>query len=64
MIGLSASRCIASICRGEMKLEDVEKIISGTAIKDERSFANVISTYRSLEWSDFPDKAEKMFRLS
>jgi len=61
-IGLSVSRCVADICRGNTKIEDVSKIISGTACKDEEDWNSAIYLYKRKAWSEFPEKAEEVIR--
>lgn len=59
-IGLSLSLCIADICRREVQLSDVKKIISRTCCPDEAAWERVISWYQRNSWRDFPDRAEQI----
>ncbi|MCX6764356.1 MAG: hypothetical protein NTU58_01475 [Candidatus Nealsonbacteria bacterium] len=61
-IGLSVSRCVADICMGNVKIEDVSKIIGGTACKDEEDWNGAIDLYKRSIWSEFPEKAEEAIR--
>lgn len=62
MIGLSVSLCVKSICRGEVPLEKVEKIIAGTRCETAEDWESVIAYYRQCYWHRYPDLAEKNFR--
>lgn len=63
MIGLSLSKCVAAIYRGEVKLEDVKKIISRTSCREGRDEWNMyIHECKLTHWKDFPEKAEKIAR--
>ncbi len=62
MIGLSLSLCIADICQGDVRLEDVEKIVTRTAFKNEEEFTRLIASYRRAHWDKFADEAERIFR--
>jgi hypothetical protein len=62
MIGLSISFCIADICRGTKKLEDVEKIVAGTKMATPEDVEGVLASYKETYWRLFPDKAERLFR--
>ena len=62
MIGLSASCCVRDIVRGEVKLEEVEKIIAGTRGDSPEAIDEIIRQYRRIEWRENPDEAERIFR--
>jgi hypothetical protein len=57
MIGLSVSRCVAAIARGEVKIEDVEKIIGSTTVPQPIAWLLMIPRYCEREWKDFPHEA-------
>ena len=59
MIGLCATLCIKEICMGKVALESVRKIICGLDRCSSAEFDSAISKY----WSDFPDEAERIFRV-
>lgn len=61
-IGLSLSFCVSRICRGEVALEDVEKLIVGVRCPDEEAWAEVVSDYKESYWHDFPDQAEEVVK--
>ncbi len=62
MIGLSLSRCIAAICRGEISETDVTRIITSTNCSDDESFEDVARRYsmKNRPWEDFADKAHRV----
>ena len=60
MIGLSVSRCIRAILEGEVRLEDVEKIIAGIRASDEEAWDFVIREYRERHWDLDPDGGEEI----
>lgn len=57
MIGLSVSRCVAAIARGEVEIEEVEKIVGSTTVPHQIAWALVARRYCDHEWKDFPDQA-------
>jgi len=61
-IGLSVKNCVADICRGSVKVENVIKIIARTSCRDEEDWNHVIDLYKREYWSYFPDEAEKVIR--
>ena len=61
-IGLSVKHCVIDICRGNVKIEDVEKIIARTACENEEDWNQVIYLYKRDYWGDFPDKAGEIIR--
>jgi hypothetical protein len=60
MIGLSLSLCVSQIARGEVKEEDVEKIIAATNAPDLATFEEVIASYCETYWHDYPEKAREI----
>ncbi len=60
MIGLSLSKCVAAICRGEVKRESVEKIIARTTVPNEYAWDQVFTEYVRTIWKDFPEQAVKI----
>ena len=61
-IGLSVSLCVADIARGDIPIEEVDKLIAGTRCNDEADWDSVIATYKEGEGSEFPDEAEAFLR--
>lgn len=61
-IGLSVSHCIADIISGDVKEEDVEKIISSTAAENEAQWDEIIARYRQRYWSADPGRGEAILR--
>lgn len=59
-IGLSLSFCIADICTGKVKIEDVEKIITGTRWPPEELEDRLV-VYLKEYWHRYPDKAKEVF---
>lgn len=59
-IGLSLSFCVSRICRGEVPVEDVEKLIVGVICPDESAWNEVISNYKASYWEEFPEQAEEI----
>ena len=60
MIGLSLSLCVLDICMGKVKLEDVEKIFTGTALADENAWVRGMAKYKLGIWRNFPDRADEV----
>ena len=63
MIGLSLSFCIMDILGGEVALEDVECIISGTRAETPEDWNELIEGYRRFYWKKDPDEGERICRL-
>src|SRR5687768_9183289 len=59
VVGLSLSFCVSEICRGNMAMDDVTKIVAGTAIPD---VGAIIQNYKDAYWRDYPEKAEQVVR--
>ncbi len=62
MVGLSVSMCVAAILRGEVKEEEVEFVIGGTAAATPEHWEGVIGQYRATYWRENPDKGEEILR--
>ena len=62
MIGLSVSFCVRDIVAGKMALEQVEKIVAGTACPDDEAWERVIKAYRDSYWRESPDQCEQILR--
>ena len=62
MIGLSISGCVLDICKGKMKMEDVEKIVAGTCCPNEEIWDRVIDIYKDSSWLGHERKAETILR--
>jgi len=58
MIGLSLSACVCDIINGRVRLEDVEKIISGTRAPNKDAWYRVVERYKRTAWYDDPAAAE------
>jgi len=56
VIGLSLSYCVRDIINGEVKLEDVEKIIAGTYIDSPDALEEVLEKYSQTYWKADPLK--------
>lgn len=53
-IGYSLSFCVADICRGKVKIEDVALIVASTKMDDRDAFDEVMMLYAQTCWRDFP----------
>lgn len=60
-VGLSLSFCIKDILQGNVALEDVEKIITGTCCYDEQEWTEVLSSYCPVYWKENPTRALEIF---
>lgn len=61
IIGLSLSRCIREILRGNVFVEDVAKIIAGTHAPTLDAFRRlVVEPYKKKYWQDDPVEAERI----
>lgn len=60
-IGLSLSFCVKEIIRGEVRLEDVEKIVAGTTVDDPNDWPKVIDVYKRVQWADNPELGQRIF---
>lgn len=60
MIGYSLSGCVADICRGHRKLDDVEMIVAGTNAVTEEDWSNLLDMYCRFGWKAFPEKAREV----
>lgn len=62
MIGLSLSICVQNIIAGIIKLEQVDKIITGTKAENAEDWNIVIGMYRQSYWRKAPDEGERIAR--
>ncbi len=62
MIGLSVSNCIRDIITGVVSLDNVEKIVAGTACYGPNGWDGVIGDYRREYWQSNPDEGERILR--
>ncbi len=53
MIGLSLSLCVRDILSGNVDINDVEKIIAGTMMRDVKSWNTVITGYMGTYWQNY-----------
>lgn len=53
-IGYSLSFCVADICRGKVKIEDVALVVASTKMDDRDAFDEVILLYAETYWCNFP----------
>lgn len=61
MIGLSLSRCIDEVLRGNIFIEDVDKIITGTCAPTLDAFRRlVVEPYKKKCWQEDPVQAESI----
>lgn len=60
MIGLSLTFCISDIIDGTVDVDDVEKIIAGTAYTEEMLPAK-LDEFCQLYWRDNPEYAREVF---
>lgn len=58
MIGLSLSACVKDICTGKVTYEQVEKIISATALQTQEDIEYMLQSYCESYWKNFPSQAE------
>lgn len=59
VVGLSLSFCVSAICRGDISIESVKKIVAATNAATPDA---ILDSYKSRYWSEFPDKAEQVVR--
>ena len=57
-VGMSLSLCVLDIMEGQVQLEDVAFIYSGTCCRDMRDWGIVLDTYSSIYWNDNPKGEE------
>lgn len=62
MIGLSFSSCIKSIVAGEVKIENVTKIVARTRLINREALDHEISDQRQSLWAKNPDECERVAR--
>lgn len=62
MIGLSISLCVPEIASGEVNIDDVTKIVAGTACRDTKAWERVIRRYRDYYWQSNPDRCEEILK--
>jgi hypothetical protein len=60
MIGISVSGCIRDIVAGQVKIEEVERIIAGTSCGNQAAWDCVIRDYRKSYWRENPDEGERI----
>lgn len=53
----SFSGCVKAICEGEVKQEDVVKVIAGTKAFANAHWQEIFDTYSQSSWHRFPEKA-------
>lgn len=53
-IGYSLSLCVADICRGKVKIEDVALVVASTKMDSIDAFDEVMSLYAQTYWRNFP----------
>lgn len=63
MIGLSMSFCVKDILEGKVDLDEVEKIITGTKIKNEQDLEEVVKQYSEVYWRSNPPKAMEILAV-
>lgn len=63
MIGLSLSFCVRDIANGKVKLEDVEKIITGARYTTIREFEDILNQYLVIPWNNDPRCIEVVCKL-
>lgn len=61
-IGLSLSFCIGDILRGEVKVEEVSKLITATACSTNEEFEKVVKSYceNYSQWRKNPERAREL----
>lgn len=57
LIGLSCALCIKDICKGNVNIEDIECIITGTMAETFDHWLGVYKVYNKTYWSKYPTKA-------
>lgn len=57
-IGLSLSFCVSEICEGSVRLEDVAKVITSTALTSSQEWDDAMQCYRDSYWRKYPDQGE------
>lgn len=62
LIGVSVSKSIRAMVRGEVDRKEVKKIIAGTRCASAHDWEEVIKDYRKYRWEEFPDECEKLLR--
>ena len=63
MIGLSLSFCVRDIALGKVKLEQVERIVTGTAAATPEAWEELLAVYKEIYWSDCPEECERIARI-
>ena len=61
-IGYSLSFCVKDIVEGKIPLDEVNKLVTSTAIDSSEIMDQVMEQYKSIYWSDFPEEAERIAR--
>lgn len=61
MVGKSLSFCVSSMCRGEVKYSDVERIDAGTKCPTFEIYDQMlVEDYMPNYWRDFPELAHQV----
>ena len=62
VIGLSLSECIQDLLRGNVRFDQVIKIITGTHWRNEYEKGKIIGSYSETHWKNYPEgKGERYF---
>lgn len=62
MIGLSLSFCVRDLANGDVDLDDVEKIIAGTAAENDADWEWLVGEYQKTYWSRHPARSATIAR--
>lgn len=62
LVGLSLSFCIKDIIRGNVREEDVVRLVTATSAPNRRVFEKVLAAYRRAYWYVAPKKATYLAR--
>lgn len=61
-VGLSLSFCVSDVIAGEVREEEIDGIVAGTAAGTPEEVDELIRDYRQLYWVEDPDKGEEVAR--
>lgn len=61
-VGLSLSFCVADIMRGQVPIETVKLVLSGTNARNKTEWARVFDRCKRVYWSEDPAKGEQIAR--
>ena len=60
-IGFSLSKCIQDIVEGEVAIEQVSMIVTGTNAKTKEDWRKILGSYLRVYWRKYPLRALRIF---